>query len=126
MIVDDHAEMRTFIRSLLTGLAQQFVECADGKEAVAAFPLERPDWTLMDIAMPGMDGLTATRRIKAQFPEARILVITQHDSHNLRASARDAGATGFLGKEELTRLESILTDFGPPQSTPGQASIGNP
>jgi CheY-like chemotaxis protein len=113
MIVDDHAEMRTFIRSLLTGVAQQFVECVGGEQAVATFPVERPDWTLMDIVMPGMDGLTATRRIKAKFPEARILVITQHDNHHVRDSAREAGATGFLGKEDLTRLESILTAFGP-------------
>ena len=119
MIVDDHAEMRTFIRSLLNGVAQQFVECAGGEQAVAAFPAERPDWTLMDIAMPGMDGLTATRRIKAQFPEARILVLTQHDNHNLRDSARQAGATGFLGKEQLTELESMLIAFGPPVKSPG-------
>jgi CheY-like chemotaxis protein len=109
MIVDDHAEMRTLIRSLLSGVAQEFVECAGGEEAVATFPVERPDWTVMDVCMPGVNGLAATRRIKAQFPEARILVITQHHNPKLRDSAREAGATGFLGKEELTRLEGIIT-----------------
>jgi CheY-like chemotaxis protein len=112
MIVDDNAEMRTLIRSLLSGVAQAFAECATGAEAVARFAAERPDWTLMDIAMPDMDGLSATRRIKAQFPEARILVITQHHSFKLRDSAREAGATGFLEKEQLTRLEGILTGTG--------------
>ena len=109
MIVDDNAEMRTLIRSLLRDIAQEFVECAGGEEAVAKFPVERPDWTLMDVVMPGMDGLTATRRIRAQFPEARILVITQHHNLKLRDSAREAGATSFLGKEELIRLEGIIT-----------------
>ena len=113
MIVDDHVEMRTLIRSLLADVAQEFVECANGAEAVAGFAIERPDWTLMDIVMPGMDGLTATRRIKAQFPEARILIITQHDSHQLRDSVREAGATGFLGKEELTLLQGIITGEHP-------------
>jgi CheY-like chemotaxis protein len=109
MIVDDNAEMRTLICSLLSGIAQEFVECASGEEAIARFATERPDWTLMDVVMPGMDGLTATRRIKGQFPEARILVITQHHNPKLRDSAREAGATGFLGKEELIQLEEILT-----------------
>lgn len=108
MIVDDHPEMRTLIRSLLQGVAQDFVEYANGAEALARFAAERPDWITMDIVMPGMDGLTATRRIKAEFPDAHILIITQHDNRNLRASARDAGATGFLGKEELTLLESMI------------------
>ena len=109
MIVDDHAEMRTLVRSLLSGIAQEFVECAGGEQAVAAFPVECPDWTIMDICMPGMDGLVATRRIKAQFPVARILIITQHQTLKLRDAAREAGATGFLSKEELTRLEGVIT-----------------
>jgi two-component system, chemotaxis family, chemotaxis protein CheY len=110
MIVDDNAEMRALVRSLLSGAAHEFVECASGEEGVARFAAERPDWTIMDIVMPGLDGLTATRLIKAQFPEARILVITQHDHLKLRDSARGAGAAGLLSKEELTRLESILTE----------------
>ena len=109
MIVDDNAEMRALIRSLLKDAAQEFVECTGGEEGVATFPVQRPDWTVMDVVMPGMDGYTATRAIKAQFPEARILIITQHDNRKLRDLAREAGATGFLGKEELTRLEGIIT-----------------
>ena len=109
MIVDDHAEMRTLVRSLLGGIAQEIVECASGEEAVATFPMERPDWTIMDICMPGVNGLVATRRIKEQFPAARIVVITQHDNPRLRDSAREAGATGFLSKEELTRLEGVIS-----------------
>jgi CheY-like chemotaxis protein len=109
MIVDDHAEMRTLIRSLLGNVDREFVECATGDEAVAKFAAERPDWTVMDICMSGLNGLVATRQIKAQFPEARILIITQYDNLLLRNSASDAGATDFLSKEDLTRLESILS-----------------
>jgi len=104
--------MRTLIRSVLRDVTHEFVECSDGAEAVVTFPIERPDWTLMDIVMPGMDGLTATRRIKAQFPEARILIMTQHVNLKLRDSALLAGATGFLAKDELTRLEGIITGGG--------------
>ena len=109
MIVDDNAEMRALIRSLLEGVAQEFVECAGGEEAVATFPVERPDWTVMDVVMPGMDGLAATRRIKAQFPEARILIVTQHHNPKLRDSALEAGAAAFLSKEELTQLPRVIS-----------------
>jgi CheY-like chemotaxis protein len=109
MIVDDNVEMRTLIRSLLKNVAQEFVECGGGEEAVAAFPIERPDWTLMDIVMPGLDGLSATRRIKAQFPHARILAISNHDSARFRDLAREAGATSFVNKEHLIRVERIIS-----------------
>jgi len=112
MIVDDHAEMRTFIRSLLGGIAQEFVECAVGEAAVARFPSERPDWTIMDIRMPGVNGFVATRQIKAQFPDARIVIITQHDNPKLRDLAVEAGAAGFLNKEDLIRLSGIITGSG--------------
>src|SRR6516165_7112362 len=72
MIVDDHAEIRRLLRSMLEDLASEFTECADGAQAVAAFPRKRPDWTIMDIAMKGMDGLEATRRIQKQFTDSKI------------------------------------------------------
>ena len=112
MIVDDSVKMRALVRSLLSTVAQEFVECASGDEGVARFAAERPDWTVMDVVMSGMDGLTATRQIKAQFPEARILVMTQHHNLKLRDSARVAGATCFLEKDQLVRLESILKEGG--------------
>ena len=67
MIVDDHAEMRRLLRTMLGELASEFTECADGAQAVAEFARQRPDWTIMDIAMQGMNGLEATRRILKQF-----------------------------------------------------------
>ena len=123
MIVDDYSEMRTLIRSLLKDVAQEFVECVSGEEAVARFTTERPDWTLMDVVMPGVDGIVATRLIKAQFPVARILVMTQHDNRMLRNLASEAGALDFLSKADLTRLETIIalggeiTDTGLPRES---------
>jgi CheY-like chemotaxis protein len=108
MIVDDHPEMRGLIRNILAETATDFVECADGREAVAVFETERPDWTVMDIAMGVMDGLTATRLLRAKYPEAHIMIITQHHNPALRERAREAGAEGFLPKEDLLELRSAL------------------
>ena len=108
MIVDDHTEMRRLLRTLLGDLASEFTECVDGAEAVAEFARQRPDWTIMDIAMKGMDGLEATRRILKQFASSRILMLTQHDTPQMRAAALEAGACAFLSKDNLGQLGAIL------------------
>ena len=112
MIVDDHAEMRRLLRSTLHQLASEFVECVDGADAVAEFPRQRPDWTIMDVTMKGMDGLEATRRIRSQSPAAKILVLTQHDSPPIRSAALEAGAAAFLSKDHLGEIEALLTGTG--------------
>ena len=108
MIVDDHAEMRRLLRSILGELASEFTECADGVEAVAAFAHQRPDWTIMDINMKGMDGLEATRRIQTQFNGSKIVILTQHDTPQMRAAALEAGARAFISKDNLSQLDAIL------------------
>ena len=113
MIVDDHREMRRLVRCTLSHMVDEFVECENGSEAVAAFARERPDWTIMDIAMKPMDGLEATGRIKARFADARILILTQHDSPPMREAALSAGACGFLAKENLSELGTVLQQVPP-------------
>ena len=108
MIVDDHQEMRRLLRNALRHMAAEFSECSDGSEAIATFARERPDWTIMDVAMKPIDGLEATRQIRALVPDARILVLTQHDSPAIRRAAQDAGASAFLSKDQLTQIEHVL------------------
>ena len=108
MIVDDHAEMRRLLRSMLDDLASEFTECADGAEAVAAFARQRPDWTIMDITMKGMDGLEATRRIQQKFAGARIVMLTQHATPQMRTAALEAGACAVISKDNLGQLGTIL------------------
>ena len=112
MIVDDHVEMRRLLRNALNHLTSEFVECADGAEAVTVFSQQRPDWTIMDVTMKGMDGLEATRRIRSQSPAARILVLTQHDTPVIRREALEAGASAFLSKDQVMEVESVLTGSG--------------
>ena len=109
MIVDDNAQMREFIRTLLADVASEFVECADGTEAVALYEATRPDWAVMDVVMGAVDGVTATRLITSKFPGSQIMIVTQHNHPKLRERACEAGAAGFLLKENLMDLRTALT-----------------
>jgi len=115
MIVDDHAEMRRLLRQSLANVAAEFVECADGAEAVAAFSDQRPDWTIMDYRMEKMNGLEATRRIRQQAPEARVLIFSQHDNPALRTAAIEAGAAAFCSKDRVADVGTILKSQPPLQ-----------
>ena len=98
LIVDDRSQAREGLKALLaTAPAVQLVgEASDGKEAIDLVEKCRPDVVLMDASMPVMDGLEATRLVKAQWPEVRVIVLTIHAA--LRAKALAAGADVFLVK----------------------------
>ena len=111
LIVEDNAGVRRVIRSLVASVAGEIRECADGAEAVALYNLERPDVVLMDIQMEGMDGITSTRQIKAKDPGARVIVVTDYDQPDLREAAGQAGACGYVLKENLLELVRMLEEF---------------
>ena len=109
LIVDDKEQARQMIRHYLSELTINFCECADGADALGCYEANRPDWVLMDWEMR-TDGLTATRRIIKAHPEARILIVTQHDDAGLRDAAIEAGARGFVLKDDLLALSSFLEE----------------
>ncbi len=103
LLVDDHAVLRDGIRALL-GLyddIESVGEASEGKEAVEKAQELLPDVAIMDIAMPGMDGLEATRRITKKNPQIKVLVLTQHDNKEYVLSAIKAGAAGYVPKRAL-------------------------
>jgi len=104
--------MRELLKKLVRDLAEDLTECDDGAQALGAYHRCHPDWVLMDIRMKGMDGLAATRQIKAAFPEAQIIIVTGYDNARLRAAAQSAGACGFVHKENLLELRRILMRQG--------------
>lgn len=111
LIVEDHAPMRELIRAVVGDLAEAVIECTDGAEAVAAYAalqFSRADRVLMDLEMPGVDGLEATRQLRAAFPEAQIIIVTQHDDSHLRAAAHAAGACGYVLKGNLLDIRAML------------------
>jgi NarL family two-component system response regulator LiaR len=101
LVVDDHTIVRKGICALLTEIAGIEVvgEAADGQEAVAQANNLHPDVILMDLAMPNMDGIEATRQIKTSQPGSRILVMTSFATDDKVLPAIKAGALGYLLKE---------------------------
>lgn len=100
MLVDDHAVVREGYRSVLqkqTGL-RVIAEAADGAEAYRLFKDVRPDLVIMDLAMPGIGGIEAIRRIRKWDPAARILVFTMHQNAAFAIQAIRAGARGYVTK----------------------------
>jgi DNA-binding NarL/FixJ family response regulator len=108
MIVDDHPAFRGLIRAVLQTARCNCIECQDGLEAVETYETSMPDLVLMDLSMERLDGLGATARIKASFPAARIMILTQHDDPHLRAAADKAGACGYILKDDLLGLPAAI------------------
>ena len=103
LVVDDHAIMRDGIRALV-GLHDDIEivgEASEGKEAIGKTRELVPDVVVMDIAMPGMDGLEAARRIRKKNPTVKVLVLTQYDNREYILSAIKAGAAGYVPKRAL-------------------------
>ena len=105
LLADDQALLREGFRLLLESDPELEVvgEASDGREAVVVARELRPDVTLMDLRMPVLDGIAATREICADRPESRVLILTTFDDDDLVAAALQAGASGFLLKSAAGR-----------------------
>jgi DNA-binding NarL/FixJ family response regulator len=101
LVVDDQAMVRAGLRMILDGQADIEVvgEAADGEEAQVAVRRDRPDLVLMDIRMPRLDGIAATRKLIEHDPAVRVLVVTTFDADQYVFEALRAGASGFILKD---------------------------
>ena len=111
LIAEDNPLMKKLLRGLVADLDALILECADGEDACRLFEQHCPDWVLMDISMQIMDGLKATRQIISRCPSAKVIIITNHDDAATRARAFEAGACGFLGKDDLLLLRPLISSF---------------
>jgi DNA-binding NarL/FixJ family response regulator len=127
LIADDHPVVRRGLGALVGTLPGMAVvgEAADGASAVKEAHLRRPDVVIMDIAMPGMDGLEATRRISGALPEVAVLVLTMHDDEDTLMAALEAGARGYLLKGAgQTAIESAIRSVATGQLVFGADLVG--
>jgi DNA-binding NarL/FixJ family response regulator len=114
LIADDHGVVRRGVRSLIgdNGGWEICGEVADGAEAVAETKRLRPDVVLLDITMPGLNGLDATRAILREVPGTKVMILTMHESEQVVREVLDAGAHGYILKSDadcdlLKALEAL-------------------
>ena len=110
LTADDHQLVREGIAAVLEGQPDMMLigQASNGREAIESFRQHRPDVTLMDLRMPDMSGIEAITAIRAEFPSARIIVLTTYAGDVQAAGALKAGASGYLLKN-LVRKELIET-----------------
>jgi len=109
MIVDDNKQMREFLKSYFASSENKIFECSNGKEAFENYSLFVPDYVLMDLKMPVMDGVEATHQIVKSFPNAKIVMVTEYDDIHLRDEAKKAGAKGYILKDNLSNLKTFFS-----------------
>lgn len=125
LIVDDHAMVREGLSGLLLAFddLELVGEASDGKEALRLCAEARPDVVLMDVTMPGMGGIAATRIICQNYPQVRVITLTNFEDEALMQAALRAGATGYLLKDaSAEELVSAIraANAGQRPSTPEQ------
>src|SRR5918997_289885 len=101
LIADDHALVREGLRTMLSGEAgiEVIAEAHDGQQAVDVCRELRPDLVLMDVRMPVMDGLQATKKIKQEMPKTSVMMVTMHENPDYLFEAVKAGAAGYVLKD---------------------------
>jgi len=108
LIVDDNVKMRSMIAEIVKSKTKKVFECTDGIDALGEYSVHQPDWVLMDVKMKRMDGLTATELVHKYFPKAKIMIISQDDTPEIRQAAHHAGASAFVPKENLLEILDTL------------------
>ena len=107
LIVEDNAEMRRLIVKIVSQSNDEIFECEDGAEALPAYRAVLPDWVVMDLQMRELDGISATGEIIKNYPDAKIVIVTDYGSADLRRAAAEAGAREYVVKENLIELRRV-------------------
>jgi CheY-like chemotaxis protein len=113
LIVENNPAVRSLVREIVAPVAGAIYECNDGQDALAAYLAHRPDVVLMDIAMPGLDGISAAIQIRRVDPAARVVIVTNHNLTELRDAALRAGTCGYVLKTNLLELRDLIATSVP-------------
>lgn len=111
MIVEDNEKVRGLIRYALSGDFESIIECADGADALGTYMEHHPDLVFMDIQMPRLDGLSATKLLREYDPAAKIHILTDYDEDVLGVVAEAIGACGYTSKVNLHELGMIVSQY---------------
>jgi DNA-binding NarL/FixJ family response regulator len=116
LIVDDNADFRRRLKEFLAPEPDMEVvgEAADGQEAIGKVRELQPDLVLMDVRMPGINGLSATRQLRDEMPEVKVIMLSLYDLEEYREAALASGASGYMVKKSLVQelIPAIRAVFG--------------
>ena len=110
LIVEDSPPMLRLIRRVIADRASEIFDCDGGAAAILLYAAWRPDLVLMDVELKQMNGIAATGRIRQDYPDARIVIVTNYDDDDLRRAAATAGANGYVLKDNLLALRPLLKE----------------
>jgi DNA-binding NarL/FixJ family response regulator len=112
LIADDHELIRRGLRSILITRPEFEIcaEVADGREAIEAARSLKPDVVLLDITMPHVNGFDATRVIRRDVPQAKVIILSQYDESDVKSRALEAGAQGYISKSDASNQLLIAID----------------
>jgi DNA-binding NarL/FixJ family response regulator len=113
MIVDDSAAMRKMIKNMVADPSDEISECADGDAVISAFKQTQPDFVLMDLKMRNVNGIEATRNLKREFPDARVIIVSNFGDVEFREEAKEAGAVSYFTKDNLIQLKQFIHRYNP-------------
>lgn len=108
LIVDDNEKFRSYLREFITGKNDKCVELDDGINVASAFREFKPDLVLLDIVMKKVNGFSAAEKLKKEFPEARIVFVSDYTDKYFKKKAETLGVEGFVPKENLYELKEII------------------
>lgn len=108
MIVDDHSRFRAWLSEVLSERGHDCLDLADGAGALAAWPAWQPRWIVLDLCLPGLDGIDTLRELRRGGCPARVVILTAFDDPESRRRAESNGAESFLPKERIPQLLELL------------------
>jgi CheY-like chemotaxis protein len=108
LVVDENVKMRSMITEIIKIKTKNVVECTKGIDALEEYKVYNPNWIVIDAKMKRMDGLTATELVHQYFPTAKVMIVSQDDSPEIRHAAHHAGAAAFVPKENLLEIINTL------------------
>lgn len=108
IIVDDNRGMRETLKNIITDYVSVVAECEDGSEIVESYRIHHPDWVFMDISMKDLDGITATRLLIKEFPDAKVVMVSNFEDEEIKKMTELAGSIGFIQKEKLQNIRKYF------------------
>jgi CheY-like chemotaxis protein len=108
LIIDDNARFRSLIKTIITAPGDDVLELDDGRDVVSSYAAFQPDWVLMDVNMKVVNGLQATRQLIHNFPEAKVIFLSNFTSKRIIAKGLQVGARAYLSKEDLFAVQNFI------------------